>query len=71
MNAKPTPMGVAVQSLVICLAVCGLVIAMFFLFGDAAKAHDPVRLGIILFVLIAVPIGNYFGAKRRQRSRAR
>jgi hypothetical protein len=63
---NPTPANVALRSFAMCLAACVLVAALFFLSGHADKAKDPRRIGIMIFVLIAVPIANYFAEKWRQ-----
>lgn len=68
MSGKSSPLRIAAISLMGCLAIDGLVIALFFARGDAQKAHDPIRLAILLFVTIAVPLGNYVGGKWRRRS---
>jgi hypothetical protein len=65
MNTKLTPASLALRSFAVCLAICSGVVALFFYFGDASKAKDPVRLGIMLFVLVTVPVGNYFVLRRR------
>ena len=66
MNTKLTPASLALRSFAVCVAICGGVVALIFLFGDAAKAKDPVRLGIMFFVLVVVPVANYFRLRRRR-----
>jgi uncharacterized membrane protein len=68
MDTNPKPLNVAARTLITCLACCVMVIALFFLFGDTDKARNPVRLGMMLLVLVAVPLGNYFAVKRRRRN---
>jgi hypothetical protein len=59
-----TPLRLAVQSFVVCLACCGAVV----LFDRGAALREPARLGIMFFVLVTVPAGNYFVFRWRQRN---
>ena len=64
MNANPTPLKLALQSFLICLACCGVVL----LLDHGAALRQPMRLGIMLFVLIAIPAGNFVGHRWRRRN---
>jgi uncharacterized membrane protein len=64
MNDFSTPLRLALQSFVICLACCGAVV----LFDRGAVLRESARLGIMLFVLVVVPAGNYFVSRWRQRN---
>lgn len=64
MNDFSPPLRLALQSFVICLACCVAVV----LSDRGAALREPARLGIMLFVLVAVPAGNYLMSRRRQRN---
>jgi hypothetical protein len=59
MTHPTSALKLAARTLVICLAVCGLVIAF-----DPGAVRDPIRLAVMIFVVVAVPIGNYMLARR-------
>jgi hypothetical protein len=64
MNDFSTPLKLAMQSFVVCLACCAAVV----LLSHGAALKEPARLGIMLFVLVMVPAGNYFISRWRQRN---
>jgi len=64
MNPDPSPLRLAAQSFLVCLACCGLVL----LLDHGAALREPIRLGIMLFILVAVPAGNFFGHRWRRRN---
>jgi hypothetical protein len=63
MNKQLTPLCLAWIELLLCLAICGLVAIL----SHGAAVTDPVRLGIMLFVIAAVPTGNFIIRRRRAR----
>jgi hypothetical protein len=63
MSERTTPIGLACRDLLLCLAICGAVAIM----SHGAALTNPVRLGILLFVIIVVPTGNFFMYRRRLR----
>jgi hypothetical protein len=60
MDRSSSPGRHAARVFLACLVICGLVAAI-----DHDAVHNPLRRAILLFILIAVPAGNYFMYRRR------
>jgi hypothetical protein len=62
MDRSSSPLRRATHDLLLCLLICGFIVAI-----DHNALRNPVRLAIMMFVTIAVPVGNYFMYRRHDR----
>lgn len=62
MYRSTSPGWKAARDLLFCLAICALVAAF-----DHDALRNPIRRAIMMFVIIAVPAGNYFMYRRHNR----
>jgi hypothetical protein len=63
MNGPLRPYRLAWFELLGCLAICGLVV----LLSRGTAMTDPVRLGVMVFVIVTVPTVNFIIRTRRRR----